>query len=353
MTTLAEVAEAARVSTATASLVLSGKSDGRVSAPTAARVRESASRLGYVRDALAGGLRNRKTRTIGVLAERVLSTPYAVDMIDAILTASHELGWSVLLTDSGGDSEQTQAAVRELQSRRVDVIVYAAMYHQQVHVAPELASVAVLNGFADRDDVVGAVPDEVTAAREAVTHLLSLGHRRIGHITHSDESTVAVGLRIRGYRDALAAAGVTHDEALLIRGGNDPRGADESARRMLDREDPPTAVFCYNDGMAAGVYRQAAALGLSIPEDLSVIGFDDLKLISTNLAPQLTTMRLPHYDMADWLTRALIEDKLPAPPRTVSFRCDLIERASTAPPRHAPTTRSAHPHTSGPSGPEQ
>ncbi|RAX22773.1 MULTISPECIES: LacI family DNA-binding transcriptional regulator [unclassified Actinomyces] len=330
MTTLAEVADAANVSTASASLVLSGKAKGRVSEATAARVRAAAEDLGYVRDALAGGMRNRRTHTVGVLGENVLSTPYAVAMIDAILTASRELGWSVLLTDSGGAPEQSRRAVRELRSRRVDVIVHAAMYHQQVHVPPELANVAVLNGFADRDDVVGVVPDEAAAANTAVTHLLELGHRRIGHITH-DDSTVAIGLRHTAYENTLRAAGITPDPSLIIRGGNDPEGADASAWRLLDRADPPTAVFCYNDGIAAGVYRVAAALGLSIPDDLSVVGFDDLKLISTNLAPRLTTMRLPHYEMADWLVRHLIAGDLPTPATTHRCQCDLIVRGSTAP----------------------
>ncbi|WP_147681083.1 LacI family DNA-binding transcriptional regulator [Actinomyces ruminicola] len=330
MATLADVADAARVSTATASLVLSGKASGRVSDATAARVRAAAEELGYVRDALAGGMRNRRTRTVGVLGERVLSTPYAVAMIDAILTVCRQLGWAVLLTDSGGQAEQTRRAVRELRSRRVDVIVHAAMYHQQVHVPAELDNAAVLNGFADRDGVVGVVPDERAAAREAVGHLLSLGHRRIGHITH-DDTTVAIGMRRTAYEETLVSAGIDPDPSLVISGGNDPEGADASARRLLDREDRPTAVFCYNDGIAAGVYRVAARLGISIPEDLSVVGFDDLRLISTNLEPQLTTMRLPHYEMADWLVRRLINDDLPEPAEVRRFPCELVVRKSTAP----------------------
>lgn len=332
MATLAEVADAAQVSTATASLVLSGKSEGRVSAATAARVRQAAEDLGYVRDALAGGLRSRRTRTVGVLAERVLSTPYAVAMIDAILTASRELGWSVLLTDAGDEPGQTRTALRELRSRRVDVIIHAAMYHQKVHVAAGLKNVAVLNGFADRQGVPGVIPDEVRAAREATDHLTGLGHRRIGHITDHGDEAVAVGLRLEGYRQALRAAQITPDDSLVVRGANHPAGADASARAMLDRPDRPSAVFCYNDGMAAGVYRIAAELGLSIPTDLSVVGFDDLTLISTNLAPALTTMRLPHYEMADWLTRSLIGAADPPPATTTLVPCTLIERGSTAVP---------------------
>ena len=181
MTTLGEVAAAAGVSTATASLVLSGKDKGRVSRKTAERVRLTADSMSYVRDALAGGMRNRRTRTVGVLGEQVLSTPYAVAMIDAILTASRELGWSVLLTDSGGQEEQTRRAVRELRSRRVDAIIHAAMYHQEVRVPPEAANVAVLNGFTDRDDVVAvgeAVEDGHIGGLRRDAHLLVV-HRGV------------------------------------------------------------------------------------------------------------------------------------------------------------------------------
>jgi len=117
-----------------------------------------------------------------------------------------------------------------------------------------------------------------------------------------------------------------------VGGGDGPAGADAAARTVLERPDRPTAVFCFKDAIAAGVYRQAARLGLRIPEDLSVVGFDDLALISTNLEPPLTTMRLPHYAMADWLVRGLVAGDLPDPPRTVRFHCRLVGRGSTAPP---------------------
>lgn len=330
MATLADVADLAGVSTATASLVLSGKATGRVGAQASQRVRDAAEELGYVRDALAGGLRSQRTRTLGVISEQVLSTPYAVAMIEAIVSASRELGWSVLLTEGGADREQTRQVLRELQSRRVDAIVYAAMYHQEVEVDPCLESVAVLNGFADRPGVAGVVPDERLAARRAVEHLLELGHRRIGHITYDQDSTIAVGLRLQGYREALEEAGLDYREELVVRGASDPAGSEACAHALLSRPEPPSAVFCFNDGRAAGAYRAAARLGLSIPADLSVIGFDDLKLISTNLAPALTTMRLPHYEMAAWLTRAVIGKETEG--RTVLVPCELIARDSTAPP---------------------
>lgn len=332
MATLAEVADKAGVSTASASLVLSGKSTGRVSAETAQRVREAAQSLGYVRDALASGLRSKQTRTLGVLTQELLQTPYASEMVEAMVATSRELGWSLLLTEASDPLDMDHVA-RELISRRVDRVLLAAMYHH-VMVVPEgmPEGVMVLNGYADRPGVPGVVPDEAQGARCAVEHLLALGHRRIGHITHGGRTIAdAVELRYQAYAACLRTAGLPLDPHLVVRGGLRPDQADRSALSLLEREDPPTAVFCYNDALAAGVYRQAARLGLEIPTDLSVIGFDDLRLISTNLDPGLTTMRLPHRAMADWAVRHLL-GRAEAVPDLTRFPCDLIERASTAPP---------------------
>jgi len=160
MTTLADVAAAAGVSKAAASLVLSGKFEGRVSERKAERVRMAADELGYVRDAIAGGMRNGRTRTIGVIGERVLSTPYAVSMIDAVLSTSQSLGWSVLLTDAGRDGVAAKEAVREMVARRVGQVVIASMYHRVVPVPEQIKDVVVLNGVADRPGVfIRAVDD--------------------------------------------------------------------------------------------------------------------------------------------------------------------------------------------------
>ena len=280
MTTLADVAAAAGVSKAAASLVLSGKFEGRVSERKAERVRMAADELGYVRDAIAGGMRNGRTRTIGVIGERVLSTPYAVSMIDAVLSTSQSLGWSVLLTDAGHDGVAAKEAVREMVARRVGQVVIASMYHRVVPVPGQIKDVVVLNGVADRPGVPGVVPDERQGASDAVAHLVGLGHRRIGYLGHDDAESIAVRERSDSYRHSLQEAGLSVDESLLVTGDLDPDSVDATARRLLDRSDRPTAVFCYNDALAAGVFRQAARLGISIPDDLSVIGFDDLALIS-------------------------------------------------------------------------
>lgn len=333
MTTLADVVDAAGVSKATASLVLSGRYAGRVSEKKAEHVRRVSEQLGYVGNALAGAMRNGQTTTIGVIAEEVLSTPYAVSMVDSVLNTAQELGWSVLLTDSGRHRSGVESAVREMRSRRVQHVIFASMYHRELEIPAGFREAVVLNGFAGNMEIPAAVPDETQGARDAVEHLLNLGHRRIAFIGHDEPSVIAMRLRQQAYEECLRKAGIAVDPSLILAGGNDPDSADQLARKLLDRSDRPTAVFCYNDGLAAGIYRQAYRLGLSIPEDLSVVGFDDLLLISTNLDPGLTTMQLPHREMAAWLTRALAEGRVEELPTLTTFACPLIERASTAPPR--------------------
>lgn len=335
MVTLADVARRAGVSTASASMVLSDRHQGRVSERTAQRVRETADQLGYVKDALAGGLRSRRTRTIGVISDEVLSTPYASNLMATVIATARELGWGMLVTDRGPDVASADQAVRELLERRVDRVIYASMYHHEVHLPAGLSDdVIVLNGFADRPGVLALIPDEAQGARDAVEHLIGLGHHRIGHVTQSDEAgaSVAAHRRLDTYRATLRDHGMEAGEELVVRGRMNPDGADASARRLLDRPDRPTAVFCYNDGLAAGIYRQAYALGLSVPGDLSVVGFDDQLLIATNLDPRLTTVQLPHVAMADWAVRHVASgDEAPAS-SLKRFACPLVERFSCAPP---------------------
>lgn len=329
MATLADVASAAGVSTATVSLVLSGKAEGRVAKATAERVQAAADEAGYVRNAVAGSLRSRSTRTLGLVSER--SAASGAVLAD-VLAVCREAGWSMLVTDLGHTPKEARDAVHELRQRRVDAVIYAPTTRQKVHVDRALEHVAVLNGYADRPGVPGAVADEETGAVEAVGHLLALGHRRIAHLTLDRDEDVTVRLRQSGYSGALAAAGPTVDPGLVVTCDGTPSDADRAARALLDRHDRPTAVFCYDDALALGVYRQARALGLRLPDDLSVIGFDELAVLAENVAPRLTTLRLPRRDMAEWVTSGLIGGAGELPPIPTVFTCELIERGSTAPP---------------------
>jgi LacI family transcriptional regulator len=155
-------------------------------------------------------------------------------------------------------------------------------------------------------NITAVIPDEEGGARTAVEALLAAGHRRIGFLNNTDD-VPATRQRLHAFRATLKEAGLDGDSAPVESEVSEVHGGYAAARRMLSGDDRPTALFCYNDRMAMGAYRAAAELGLSIPGDLSVVGFDDQELIAANLHPGLTTVALPHYEMGAWATEHLID----------------------------------------------
>jgi LacI family transcriptional regulator len=220
---------------------------------------------------------------------------------------------------------------------QVDGIVYAKMFHQRVRVPAEVKGVPVV--LLDAVDIDGrfpaVVPDEVAAARTAVRELTDAGHRRIGFINTDDDHPAPVG-RLQGYREGLAAAGIPFDPDLVAfePGGKHGR---IGARKLLNLAERPTGIFCYYDHMAFGVYETAAALGLSIPTDLSVVSIDNFEIIADGLGPGLTSVALPHYEMGRWAVNRLLDEiensdeVRPSPP--MLLECPIVRRASVAAPR--------------------
>jgi LacI family transcriptional regulator len=153
--------------------------------------------------------------------------------------------------------------------------------------------------------VPSVVPDEVGGGRTATEELIRHGHSRIGFLNNVDDIPATRG-RLEGYRAALRDAGLPFDQRLVVEGRSDTEGGLQAARKLLSATDRPTAVFCFNDRMAMGAYHAAAELGLRIPEDLSVVGFDNQELIAEGLRPGLTTVALPHYEMGAWAVETLI-----------------------------------------------
>lgn len=332
---LADVAKHAGVSIATASLVISGNDKGRTSPSTREVVLASAAELGYIGNAAASSLRTRRTNTIGFLSDTIASTPYAVRMVEAANRAAFDAGHLLLLSNTGGEHEVEAAAVAEFRRHSVSQTIYASMFHRLVEVPAQLGPGAViLDGYCDDPTRPSIVPDEEQGARDAVNHIIAAGHRRIAMINDEETERVAATLRFKAYREALAAASIPFDPALVEVAPTVSRGADHATARLLDRAHP-TAIFCFNDERAAGVYREAHRRGLRIPEDLSVVGFDNLELIAEQLEPPLTTVQLPHAEMGKWA----VEHVLGKAPDTGSYpvrqHCPLVIRSSVGPPRAA------------------
>jgi LacI family transcriptional regulator len=330
-----QVAGEAGVSVATVSQVLNAVEGARISEDTRARVHATAERLGYVPNRMARGLRTRRTETLGLISDEIATTPYAARMILGAQEAALRHGFTLVLFNTDRDPAVEDRDIRNLLQYQVDGIIYATMYHRVVTLPTALRGVPTVLLDCESDDaaVPAVVPDEVAGGRAAVEELLAHGHRRIGFATNSEPVPATAG-RLQGYQDALSAAGIRFDPALVVSDESESGGGYRASRALLERVDRPTALFCFNDRMAMGAYRAAAELGLKIPTDLSIVGFDNQEVIAAGLFPDLTTITLPHHAMGAWAVDTLIPLLSGESPATVAaplrMDCPLVRRSSVS-----------------------
>ncbi len=338
--TIQDVATQAGVSATTVSHVLNRVETARVKDETRKRVEEAAARLGYTPNSLARGLRRQRSQTLALLSDRIATSPFAGGIILGAQEKAAELGWVLMLYSTGDDPDVERREIRTLLQHQVDGVLYATWYHRQVTVPPELAGtpLVLLDCTSSDPDLASVVPDEYGAGYSATQELLRHGHRRIGFITNIEDVPATHG-RLRGYRDALHAAGISYQEHLVASDISETSGGYRTALQVLTGPDRPTAIFAYNDRMAMGLYRAARELGLDIPNDLSVVSIDNQEIIAEGLYPGLTTMALPHYEMGAWAVHHLIShvgtsDSARQPAEQAVLPCPIVRRGSVAaPPR--------------------
>ncbi|WP_431874923.1 LacI family DNA-binding transcriptional regulator [Amycolatopsis sacchari] len=346
---LIDVARAAGVSTATAGRALGGY--GQVSERTRERVLAAAAELGYRPNGLARSMITGSTHTIGVVVADV-ANPFFATALSGITDVAQPAGFEVLLANTGGALAAEQRAVSVMSEKRVDgMIVAAAQPGEGTHLKHAMeAGVPVV--LIDRQ--VSGVPeaDSITidnehAAAEAVAHLLELGHRRIGVITEAGDQLARLragtrrrglfpsAVRLRGYVRALDAAGVEVDEALVAPARYERGSAYDALLSLLDLADPPTAVLCTDNVLASGAYRAAQDRGLRMPEELSLIGFDD-EPWTTLVRPELTIVEQPTYDLGARAGRQLLDhiegERAGRAPQHIQLKAKLVARESTARP---------------------
>jgi LacI family transcriptional regulator len=337
-----DVAAAAGVSVTTVSHVLNDVAYARVGAETRERVQEAAHRLGYGPNRLAQALRTQRSGMIGFISEEIATTPHAGRIILGAEETAKARGYNIMIINSTstGSEASRESDVAALLDRQVDGVLYATMYHRRFTVPRNLAGLPAV--LVDSEDVgqsiASVIPDEEGGARAAVQTLIDAGHTRIGMINNTDD-VPATHSRLRAFREILADAGLKFHPELVQSEHSEVPGGYQAALRLLQPENRPTAVFCYNDRMAMGLYRAAGELGLRIPDELSVVGFDNQELIAENLYPALTTVALPHYEMGAWATENLIDAvegktdlRLFAAHATV-LECPLVVRDSVASPK--------------------
>lgn len=338
--TLKDVAEAAGVSSATASLVLNGRADGRVSADLAGRVEAAAERLNYRPNLVARSLRTQESKTFVIISNDVATSPFAGAMLAGAQEVAWRNGWLLLLVNSNGDEEIEKAATRSLIQRNIDGFIYAAMFHQEIDTPEYLIGqdVILLDCFDTNKKFDSVVPDEYNGAKAAVEHIVENGHTKIAHVS-TLEPTIASRDRFKAYKDVLKKADIEFREEYVSRAkGSNAADGYEATKKLLKLKDRPTAIFTYTDRMALGAYNAIHEAGLSIPEDISVVGFDNQPYLVDALMPPLTTVQLPHFEMGAWAVTRLLqtidpENSEPLEQKGQVIACPLVIRDSVAPPR--------------------
>lgn len=329
-----DVAQRAGVSQTTVSFVINDTPDANIPAETRERVLEAVRELGYRPNAAARNLRSQRTHTIGLISDEIATTPFASQMIQGAQDEAWAHNLLILLINTGTDKRMKRDAAEALLERQVDGILYATMYHREVHPPQAVYEVptVLVDCFVSDRSLPSVTPEEVNSARIATELLIKRGHQRIGMLNNVDPIPASAG-RLQGFRSALAAHQLGIDESLIVADSSDQGGGYHAAMQLLAREDRPSAIFCFNDRMAMGAYQAAAELGLAIPHDLGIIGFDNQETVAPWLRPALTTMQLPHYEMGRWATHHLLQligDHQRATHEAVQqqLACPLIERFS-------------------------
>jgi LacI family transcriptional regulator len=333
MATMNDVAKAANVSIATVSHVINGTRF--VSAERVERVHEAMRELGYVPDATARSLRIGRTDTIGLVVPDN-SNPFFAALARWIEEAGFESGYTTILANSNERPDREHRYVSTLVSKRVDGLILSPSRGDHGTLSRLLQNANIPVVVVDRDaalpnaDVV--LYDNEGGSFEATRYLLELGHTRIGCVAGPADASSATE-RVTGFRRAIAEAGLP--EQLVVEADFHFTGGREATARLLDTGQQFTALFAANDLMAAGTIRELEARGIAVPDDVSVIGFDDAPLAEM-ISPALTTMRQPLQEMAHAAVSLLLSRVTSgdggAPVRKV-LATSLVIRDSTARPR--------------------
>ena len=308
MTTIYDVARLANVSPKTVSRVLN--SDAPVSRDTRDQVEAAIANLGYLPSNAARMLRSNRSGLVGMITGAISNGPNAVAaaglpdlfIVQGIQQALAGSRMTLMIADTGGMQDRVAPLIQTFLRHRVEGLIYVAEYHQRVSLPklPQGTPMVLVNCFDDQG-TAAILPDDRRGEADLVARLIGAGHRRIGFLTLR-EDMVAGRLRRLGYHDALRAAGIA-DDADLVQ-ACDLSGRDGEAQllwdaidRMLRLPDPPTVLCCGNDKMALMVYGILRTRGSRVPEDISVAGYDNYRIIAETLFPPLTTVDLPYAAM--------------------------------------------------------
>lgn len=303
--TIKDIAEKAGVSITTVSKIINKKDDD-ISDKTKNKVLKIIDEYNYIPSALATGLVTKKTNTIGLLVPDI-SNAFFAELARGVEDGANCEGYNVILCNTDDDSEKEIQYLNVLKAKHVDGIVFLSAALSNHSAIKELNRkgfpVIVLDRAFDDENVMAVYLDNIAGGYIAAKHLIEFGHEKIGCITGPLKTKLA-GQRLEGYKNALNEMQIKFDESLIYEGNFKTKSGEKGAKELL--KVGVSAIFACNDMMAYGVYKAVQEEGLSIPEDVSIIGFDDI-FMSEILLPPLTSVKQPTYEMGIMSAAMLIK----------------------------------------------
>jgi DNA-binding LacI/PurR family transcriptional regulator len=332
--TMLAIAESAQVSIATVSRVINDPE--KVAPETRERVLATMRQMNYSYNALAGSLSRQRTMTLGLIVPTI-TNPIFAESTRGVQEVASRQGYTILIGNTDYRADEEERLVRVFRQQRVDGMVVTSSHPQspallEAHQAG--VPIVLTYSYRLRSPLPAVGVDNQAAAAAAVGYLARLGHTRIAMLAGTFSGSDRSYARYLGYNAALAAHALSADPALLIESPYTVEAGAEGLRQLLEMPKPPTAIFCANDILAFGALRAALDRGLSVPGELSLVGFDDSPMAAlTN--PRLTTVYQPAYAMGEQacqLLLRLVAGETVAEP-TIVLPTELRVRETTAPPR--------------------
>ncbi len=329
--TIKDIAREAGVSITTVSRVLNNKPD--VSEETKDRITTLIDQLGYNPNSIARGLVLQKTYTIGLIIPDI-TNPFFPEVARGIEDAARQLGYSVIFYNTDNHINEEKKAIEVLKGKQVDGLIVSLSIDNKeelIKLNQEDFPVVQIDRKAGFNQSTAVTIDNRLSAYKATAYLVRLGHKKIGHLT-GDLHTLTAQERLEGYKDALKEHGLEIKKEWILYGNYTKDPVRDEIKALLKKQDRPTAIFAANDLMATAVYKAVHECGLNIPEDISIVGHDNIEL-SSLVTPALTTMTQPKYKMGKLAAIFLIKDieGKTYKHKDIVLDTELVERDSTAP----------------------
>ena len=327
--TMKDVALKAKVSTATVSRAL--MNPDKVSQATRNRVEKAAREVGYLPQPMGRNVKRNESRTILVIVPDICD-PFFSEIIRGIEVTAANHGYLVLIGDCAHQNQQEKTFIDLIITKQIDGMLLLGSrlpFDASIEEQRNLPPMVMANEFAPELELPTVHIDSLTAAFDAVNYLYEQGHKRIGCIAGPEEMPLC-HYRLQGYVQALRRCGIMVDPQYIARGDFTFEAGSKAMQQLLDLPQPPTAVFCHSDVMALGALSQAKRQGLKVPEDLSIIGFDNIDLTQF-CDPPLTTIAQPRYEIGREAMLLLLDQMQGQHVGSGSrlMDCELIIRGST------------------------